>query len=53
MDIDFAKVAEGFGVRGLMARTIEEFRAALAEAKVDTEPILIDVNVSDFLSESS
>jgi pyruvate oxidase len=46
-DIDFAKVAEGFGVRGLTARTIEEFRAALAEAKDATEPILIDVKVTD------
>jgi len=47
MDIDFAKVAEGFGVRGLTARTIEEFRAALAEAKDATEPILIDVKVTN------
>jgi pyruvate oxidase len=53
MDIDFAKVAEGFGVHGLTARTIEEFRAALAEAKDNTEPILIEVNLDDFLSESS
>jgi len=53
MDIDFAKVAEGFSVRGLTAKTIDQFRAALAEAKDDTEPILIDVNVGDFLSESS
>ena len=53
MDIDFAKVAECFSVRGLTARTIEEFRAALAEGKDDTESILIDANVGDFLSESS
>ena len=32
---------------GLTARTIEEFRAALAEAKDDTEPILIEVKVTD------
>lgn len=46
-DIDFAKVAEGFGVRGVTARSIEEFRAALAEAATGTEPMLIDVKVTD------
>lgn len=47
MDIDFATVAQGFGVRGITATTIEEFRAALADAENATEPILIDVKVTD------
>ncbi|OFE18063.1 pyruvate oxidase [Humibacillus sp. DSM 29435] len=47
MDIDFARVAEGFGVRGITARTIPELRSALAEALDATEPILIDVKVTD------
>ncbi|HEY0259722.1 MAG TPA: pyruvate oxidase [Lacisediminihabitans sp.] len=47
MDVDFAKVAEGFGVHGYTATTIEELRRALEESKDTAEPVLIDVKVTD------
>ncbi|USR78883.1 pyruvate oxidase [Arcanobacterium pinnipediorum] len=46
-DLDFAKIAEGFGVQGLTVRTADELRAALAKAQHTTEPILIDVKVTN------
>lgn len=42
---DFARVAEGFGVRGFVARDAVEYRAALAEAFAQDGPALVDVHV--------
>jgi acetolactate synthase I/II/III large subunit len=42
---DFARVAEGFGVRGLRAATPDEYRAALRAAFAHSGPSLIDVTV--------
>lgn len=43
--IDYAKVAEGYGYRGLTARTPEELRAALKEARAADGGFLIDIKV--------
>lgn len=43
--IDYAKVAEGYGYRGLTARTPEELRAALKEARAAEDGVLIDIKV--------
>lgn len=43
--IDYAKVAEGYGYRGLSARTPEELRAALKEARAAEGGVLIDIKV--------
>ncbi len=43
--IDYAKVAEGYGYRGLTARTPEELRAALKEARAAEGGVLIDIKV--------
>ena len=42
---DFAKVAEGFGVKGFVATTPSEYRAALRAAFAQDGPSLIDVHV--------
>ena len=47
MDVDFATVAQGFGVRGITVRTRAELIAALDEVKGTTEPVLIDVKITD------
>ncbi|MGI6212752.1 MAG: biosynthetic-type acetolactate synthase large subunit [Anaerovoracaceae bacterium] len=39
---DFVKIAEGFGAKGLRARTVEEFRSALTEALQTDGPVWID-----------
>ncbi len=46
-DVDFAKVAEGFGVRGFTVRTREELRAVLDRVAHTEEPVLIDIKVTD------
>lgn len=46
-DVDFAKVAEGFGVKGYTVRTIDQWRTVLAEVKNTTEPVLIDVKITN------
>jgi 3D-(3,5/4)-trihydroxycyclohexane-1,2-dione acylhydrolase (decyclizing) len=43
LGIDFAKNAESFGARAWRARTADELRAALAEARAETGPCLIEV----------
>lgn len=45
MTIDFAKVAEGYGVKTYSVRTLEELKAALADAKNQTVSTLIDIKV--------
>ena len=42
---DFAKVAEGFGVRGFVATDADGFRAALRAAFAHDGPSLVDVHV--------
>ncbi|MGI6057312.1 MAG: 3D-(3,5/4)-trihydroxycyclohexane-1,2-dione acylhydrolase (decyclizing) [Bilifractor sp.] len=42
---DFAKVGEGYGFRGFTAKTPEELRNALEEAKKETRPCVIDAKV--------
>ncbi|MFD2216766.1 MULTISPECIES: 3D-(3,5/4)-trihydroxycyclohexane-1,2-dione acylhydrolase (decyclizing) [Metabacillus] len=45
MTIDFAKVAEGYGVKTYSVRTLEELKAALVDAKNQTVSTLIDIKV--------
>ena len=47
---DFAKLAEGFGARGLRAATPEELRTRLREAFGSREPTLIEVPVGELPS---
>jgi acetolactate synthase-1/2/3 large subunit len=42
---DFAKVAEGFSVKGFVARDADEYRAALRAAFAHDGPSLVDVHV--------
>ncbi len=46
MDIDYAKVAEGYGCKGYTVRTMEELKAAFEDAKtVKDRPVLFDIKV--------
>jgi len=45
MDIDYAKVAEAYGCKGYTVRTMEELKAAFADAKKQTVPVLFDIKV--------
>lgn len=46
MDIDYAKVVEGYGCKGYTVRTMEELKAAFADAKTVTDrPVLFDIKV--------
>lgn len=45
MPIDFAKCAAGYGCKTYTATNVEELRAALADAKRQTVPTLIDIKV--------
>ena len=46
MPVDFAKVAEGYGCKGYTIRTLDELRAAIAEAKnIEGVPVLFDIRV--------
>lgn len=46
MGVDFAKIAEGYGCKGYTIRTLEELRAAIAEAKqIEGVPVLFDIRV--------
>lgn len=46
MDIDYAKVAEGYGCKGYTCRTMEELTAAFEDAKkVKDRPVLFDIKV--------
>jgi acetolactate synthase-1/2/3 large subunit len=42
---DFSRVAEGFGVKGFLARDPDEYRVALAAAFAHDGPSLVDVHV--------
>lgn len=43
--IDFAKVAEGYGVKTYTVKTMEELRAAIEDSKKQTVSTLIDIKV--------
>ncbi len=45
MNIDYAKVAEGYGAKSYRARTVEELKAALEDAKNQDRSTLIDIKV--------
>ncbi|WP_258832974.1 3D-(3,5/4)-trihydroxycyclohexane-1,2-dione acylhydrolase (decyclizing) [Peribacillus frigoritolerans] len=45
MNIDYAKVAEGYGAKTYRANTVDELRAALEEAKKQTASTLIEMKV--------
>jgi 3D-(3,5/4)-trihydroxycyclohexane-1,2-dione acylhydrolase (decyclizing) len=43
--VDYAKVCEGYGVKTYTAKTLDELKAALADAKKQTVSTLIDIKV--------
>ncbi len=46
MDVDFAKIAEGYGCKGYIIHTLEELETALQDAKnVKNVPVLFDIRV--------
>ena len=46
MPVDFAKIAEGYGCKAYTIHTLEEMRAAIADAKkVEGVPVLFDIRV--------
>ncbi|MFJ8068580.1 3D-(3,5/4)-trihydroxycyclohexane-1,2-dione acylhydrolase (decyclizing) [Peribacillus sp. NPDC096447] len=45
MNIDYAKVAEGYGAKTYRANTVEELKAALEDAKKQTASTLIEMKV--------
>ena len=46
LQCDFAKNAESWGAKGLSARTVDEFRAAVRQALLEDGPVLIDAKVT-------
>jgi len=46
LEVDYAKNAESWGAKGLRARTVEEFRAAVRQALLEDGPVLIDAKVT-------
>ena len=46
MGVDFAKIAEGYGCKGYTIHTLDELRAAIADAKkIEGVPVLFDIRV--------
>lgn len=46
MEVDFAKIAEGYGCKAYTVHTLEELRQAIADAKtVKDVPVLFDIRV--------
>lgn len=45
LPIDFARVAEGFGARGITVRTREEYAPAIKEALSSKGPVVVDVRL--------
>jgi len=43
--VNYAKLAEGYGVKGYTVRTLEELKAAIADAKKQAGPVLIDLKI--------
>jgi acetolactate synthase-1/2/3 large subunit len=47
--VDFARVAEGFGARGLTVKEKEDFAPALEEALASQGPVVVDVRLDSHL----
>lgn len=45
MEVDFAKIAEGYGAVSYRVNTLEEFREAVADSKKQKKSTLIDIKV--------
>jgi 3D-(3,5/4)-trihydroxycyclohexane-1,2-dione acylhydrolase (decyclizing) len=45
VDIDFIKVAEGYGAKTFRARTIDELKQAVAASRLETQTTLIEISV--------
>jgi 3D-(3,5/4)-trihydroxycyclohexane-1,2-dione acylhydrolase (decyclizing) len=45
LPIDYAKIAEGYGCKAYTARTMEELRGALEDARKQDRSVLIDIKV--------
>ena len=45
IDVDFAKIAEGYGAKAYTIHTSQELREALADAKKQTKSCLFDIKV--------
>jgi 3D-(3,5/4)-trihydroxycyclohexane-1,2-dione acylhydrolase (decyclizing) len=46
MNVDYAKIAEGYGAKGYTVRTMEELEAAVEDAKkIADRPVLFDIKV--------
>ena len=45
MNVDFAKIAEGYGAKGYTCRTSDELRAAFEDAKKQTKACVFDIKV--------
>lgn len=46
LDIDFAKIAEGYGMKAYTVKTMDELYAAIADAKtIKDTPVLFDIRV--------
>jgi 3D-(3,5/4)-trihydroxycyclohexane-1,2-dione acylhydrolase (decyclizing) len=43
--VDFAKIGEGYGAKGYSVRTVQELKAALADAKKQNVSTVIDIKV--------
>jgi 3D-(3,5/4)-trihydroxycyclohexane-1,2-dione acylhydrolase (decyclizing) len=46
LELDFARIAQGYGARGLSARSLEEFRRAVKKALKESRSTVIDVKVT-------
>ncbi len=44
--VDYAKIAEGYGLKSFTVRTMDELHAAVKTARQETGPVLIDVKVT-------
>ncbi|SIQ25392.1 3D-(3,5/4)-trihydroxycyclohexane-1,2-dione hydrolase [Alkalispirochaeta americana] len=47
LEVDYAKIAEGYGVTAYRVSTLEELRQAVTESKKVNGPVLIDVKVTE------
>ena len=45
LTVDFAKNAESYGCKGYSIHTLDELKAALADAKTQTVPVVLDIKV--------
>ncbi|MCL2856629.1 MAG: 3D-(3,5/4)-trihydroxycyclohexane-1,2-dione acylhydrolase (decyclizing) [Oscillospiraceae bacterium] len=43
--VDYAKIAEGYGLKSYTARTLDELKSVIADAKRQPGPVLIDLKI--------